>query len=278
MTDRHTRRSPPHHAPPTPGSPVREPGAHARLRMRWRRAWRALRELLADPGDTQKAMDLHHAIGGSDFERSFRRFLASPLGPALLARGDALPRAVSNRAALARMPEGSLGRAYVAYLEENRFSPTALLELWREVQARWVREEGAEPLDAARTRFRDRFTLCHDLAHVLTGYGTDDVGEATLLAFFQGQNGGRANGLLTLGAAWECWRHLGLRWLRYDLQAWQRGRSATRLYEIPWEELLPLPLDTARSLCGIAPVERAHPGGILRRQLREPCAAPGAQS
>jgi ubiquinone biosynthesis protein COQ4 len=238
--------------------------------MRWRRAWRSLRALLADPDDTGKAMDLFHAIGAGDLERQFRRFLESPMGERLLARGDALTQALSDRGALARMPADSLGRAYLAYLDANGFEPEALLALRHEVQARWAQEEGEAPLGAARERFQDRSTLCHDLGHVVTGYGTDDVGEATLLAFFQGQHGGLANGLLTLAAAFECWRHLGAGWLRYDFAAWRRGRRARLLFELPFEDLLPLPLDTVRCLAGVVPAERAHPGGILRRQLREP--------
>ena len=88
--------------------------------------------------------------------------------------------------------------------------------------------------------------MLHDLFHVLTGYGTDDIGEATLLAFTLGQVPGRGQALLTIGAGFEVARALGRPWLRYDLRAWRRGRRAVCLACVPWEALLPLPLDEVR--------------------------------
>ena len=118
-----------------------------------------------------------------------------------------------------------------------------------------------------RTWFRDRSILAHDLFHVLTGYPTDDVGEATLLAFSLAQFGGGAQALLTLGAAVDCSRARGWRFLAYDFRAWQRGRRAAWLVALPWEELLPLRLDTVRRLAGVEPPEEAHPEGILHGRV-----------
>ena len=62
--------------------------------------------------------------------------------------------------------------------------------------------------------------------------------------------------------------HGGWRWLRYDWRAWRRGRRAAFLAEIPWEDLLPVPLAALRSLLGIEAPERAHPAGVWRETLR----------
>jgi hypothetical protein len=96
---------------------------------------------------------------------------------------------------------------------------------------------------------------------------TDQIGEATLLAFTPAQLGGRGQALLTLGAALEVWRTLGWRWLVYDFRAWRRGRRASWLVEMPWEELLPLPLATVRRLARVPEADEAHPGGVLRGPL-----------
>jgi ubiquinone biosynthesis protein COQ4 len=237
--------------------------------LRWRRAFGALRALLDDPDDTAQAGDLVMAIGTRSNERNFRRFAASPLGRALLAQRPSLADALSDRAALERLPASSLGRAYLAYLDRNGFRPLALVEMGREIQARWQREEATPPLDPVRSWINDRITLAHDLFHVLTDYGTDGVGEATLLAFSLAQLGGRANALLTVGAAFEVWRILGASWLRYEFRAWRRGRRAMWLAALPWEDLLPLRLETVRALVGVESPERAHPGGILRGNFDE---------
>jgi ubiquinone biosynthesis protein COQ4 len=261
---------------PTPAtpSPVLEiPPLPARPPLRWRRALRSLRELLDVPEDTDKAIDLVYAIGGNDFERSFHRFAASAGGRRLLAQRPSLADALSDRAALEALPEESFGRAYLAYVDRNGFEPRGLLAVQDRVRARWEAEEGTPPLDPLRRWFQERIILSHDLFHVLTDYGTDDVGEATLLAFSLAQLGGRAQWLLTVGAALEVARRLGPRWFPYLARAWRRGRRAVWLPALPWEEMLPLPLETARRLAGVAPAEEAHPGGIWRRTFERTSAA-----
>ena len=245
--------------PPPPAQPTR-----------WRRALEELRALLADADDTERAISLMYALGTREFEQSFQRFAADPGGRALLAERPSLLAALSDREALARMPERSFGRAYLAYLEQNGFEPSGLVDLQNRVQERWQREEGMPELDPLRTWFRDRVIVSHDLFHVLSDYGTDELGEGTLLAFSLAQLPGRGQAFLTLGAALETWRVLGWRWLVYDFQAWRRGRRAAWLPALPYEELLPLPLGTVRRLAGIVDAREAHPRGVLRGSLQEP--------
>jgi len=249
--------------PPAPPLPPR----------RWPRALRALRALLADPDDTERAFEFLFAVGPRDFERSFQRFVSRPEGPRLLAEGSDLARVLSDREALAALPEDSLGRAYLAYLDRNGFAPAGLLEIQARVEGRLVARGELPRIDPARAWFRSRGILAHDLFHVLTDYGTDDVGEATLLAFSLGQVRGRGQAVLTLGAALDVWRGLGAPWPGYALRAWRRGRRAVWLAALPWEELLPMRLATVRQLVGIEPTSAAHPGGVLRGQLRSERAA-----
>ena len=233
-------------------------------RMRWRAALQALRKLLRDPDDTAQAFEVILAIGSREFERSIARFAASGAGRALLAERPSLAAALGDRAALERMQPDSLGRAYLAYLDATGFRPTGLIELQSETRRRWHEQHGLPPFDPVRSWFADRAALIHDLSHVVTGYGTDDLGEATLLAFSQAQFGGRGNALLTAGAFFEVFRSLGLRWLPYVARAYLRGRRAVSLYDLPWEELLPLRLTTVRRLAGLDLPEEAHPNGIWR--------------
>jgi ubiquinone biosynthesis protein COQ4 len=228
-----------------------------------------MRALFREPDDTEHALDFLYALGSGAFERSFSKAAASDAGRALLAERPCLLDALSDRARLTALPEDSLGRAYLAYLERNGFEPRGLLELEHRVEARWEREEGVPRLDPARAWFRDRSLLTHDLLHLLTGYDTDDLGEATLLAFCLGHFGGIGQTVLTLGAALKCARASGWGFLRQDFRAWQRGRRAAHLAVLPWEELLPLRLDTVRRLAGVADPERAHPDGIPRGRVVE---------
>jgi ubiquinone biosynthesis protein COQ4 len=124
-------------------------------------------------------------------------------------------------------------------------------------------------LDPVREWYRDRSILMHDLWHVLTDYGTDELGEAALLPFAHAQVGGYANLLLTLGAAAEGTIECGASLPPYLLQAWRRGRRAAWLPALAYEALLSQPLETVRETARIAPPEAAHPGGILRGNVAE---------
>lgn len=226
-------------------------------RPQWRRALRALRNLLDDPDSTQHAFEVAYALDGDMAGRRLERFLAHPEGRRLYAERPSLLAALADRAALRALPEGSFGRAYLDYMERNGFEPAKLSALRRRTDPVKERDEGGE-------WFAERADLMHDLWHVLTGYGTDAAGEAALLPFSLAQYGGRSNLLLTLGAGLESWRRLRDRhWPVYLFRAWRRGRRAAPLDVLRYEELLPRPLDEVRALAGIDPPERAHPGGIV---------------
>jgi ubiquinone biosynthesis protein COQ4 len=242
--------------------PPRAPGG-----FKLARAVRTLRALIADPEKTENAVDVIYAVGTRDFERGFRRFVALPDGRRLLARRSSLLAALRDCAALERLPAESFGRAYLAYLDRTGFAADGLVALEKRVSARWEAEEGVPRLDPARAWFRERAILAHDLGHVLTGYGTDELGEATLLAFDWGQSAGFSNGLLTFGASLEVFRYLGRGWIAYATRAWRRGRRARWLVTLPFEELLPLSLETVRSIAAIDPPAVAHPEGIFRGTL-----------
>jgi ubiquinone biosynthesis protein Coq4 len=78
-------------------------------------------------------------------------------------RGLVQDRALAARyRALALLPEGTLGRAFLAYLEANRFS-----------------------VPGDRRGFPE-LVIWHDFGHVLTGYGTDAEGELQMAAFQAG--------------------------------------------------------------------------------------------
>lgn len=243
--------------PPPPPHPVQ------RLR-----ALRALRALLADPQQTEKAFEVFIALNGGDEERSFQRLVARPDGRRLIAQRPSLLHQLSDRGALAALPDGSFGRAYLAYLERTGLDPTGLVKLkaQMEAHAKAIGEHLAV-LDPAREWVRVRSLLMHDLWHVLTDYGTDGLGEAALLAFSYAQLPERANRLLTVGAAARAALSFGPGMLRYLHQAWRRGRHAVWLPALPYEELLAKPLDAVRALADIAPAAVAHPGGILRADL-----------
>lgn len=224
----------------------------ATVPVSWRRAVRALRELLDDPDRTEKAFEVFLALNGDEEERTFQRFRAHPTGAALLGERPSLLDRLSDRAGLANLPCGSFGAAYLGYLERTGFSPDGLVRLKEEMEAHAAAiGEQLPVLDPAREWLRVRGLLTHDLWHVLTGYDTDGLGEAYLLAFTLAQLPGRANRLLTIGAGLRGVREEGVRFGRAMYVAWQRGRRAVWLPALPYEALLPVALEEVRAVAGI---------------------------
>lgn len=230
--------------------------------IQWRRAWRLVRELVADPEQTEKVFELFDAIGGN-MERHFQRFAADSEGRRLLRERTSLVAAMADRAALAALPAGSLGRAYLAFAMARDFAADGLIQ----ANERSSTRDGAD--DEHRCYYGDRLTSMHDLWHVLTDYGTDEVGESALAAFSLAQNPSRTFAVIVLVALVLVPRTWTLRYERFLLRAWLRGRRAAQLDCTPWEELLARPLSEVRYRLAIEPSARAHPKGILAATRRE---------
>ena len=245
------------------------PPAPRVVRTQWRRGLGYLRALMDEPDETANAMDLQFALGMLEQERHFQRMTREAGGRTLLLERPDLLAALSDRAALAAMPEGSLGRALLDYFDRFGFDPRSLVELFRSVQARWVREEAEPAPDALRAWYRERSLLLHDVFHVVSGYDADQLGEATLLGFSHGQLPGRVSRVLTAGASLEVLQVMGWRWLPYLWRAWRRGRTAVWLHALPWEELLERPLAEVRREAGVEAPEQAHRRGVLRGRVEE---------
>lgn len=238
----------------------------ARRPVQWRRAARALRALIGDTSRTDLAFEVTYALGGNSGERLFQRFLAHPDALRLLAERPALLAALADREALATLPAGSLGRAYLDFLRAGDLSAEGLVE---------ASETAERPQDAGADRqwFFDRLRDNHDLWHVLTGYGRDEAGEAANLAFTLGQTSDTGVAFMVLAAAVIGpmvpevspdgvrlgWFH----WQQYLYRAWRRGRRATFLPAVRFEELLREPLAEVRRALAVEPAEITHPGGIV---------------
>lgn len=219
--------------------------------VQWQRLWQQLRILHeADPARVlDAAFSTGDALGGMSEERQTRRILATGSGQRLLTEKASLTEALADRQALRAMPEGSLGRAFLAFAERHGIDPRALIESQHEMSRDYWQ------LDPVRQWVSDRMTVMHDLWHVLAGYDATTAGESALMCFSLPQRVNDralpifiAMSLITRRIrARDVWR--GIR----------RGRRAAHLPSQPFEELLPLPLDEVRAKLGISAPGVAHP-------------------
>ena len=226
--------------------------------IEWRRAWNALKILIADPQRTEQVFEITDSLAGASFERLYQQFAHHPDGQRLLAERPSLLAKLSDRAALHALPAGSFGRTYAEFMERGKLTADGLVE------ADMMVERGDRRIEEPNRRFYgDRVRDMHDLWHVLTGYGMDEAGEAANLAFTLAQIPNKGIGLIVTAAAVIGTQEWSLGWPRYLYRAWRRGRRAAMLTVAPYESLLERPLDEVRRALNIEPPEVAHPEGIV---------------
>ncbi len=149
-------------------------------------------------------------------------------------------RLTINRAELAALPKGTLGRTYADFLTENNLKPEAFPE--NAIQS--------EP-DYMRTHFYET----HDLWHVVTGFDTTPTGEAGVQAFYAAQTFG------VLPAALLSALLLNAAIKRDDVAmkarvgaiaaGWALGERANILIGYPWNERFTWTLADCRKEIGI---------------------------
>jgi ubiquinone biosynthesis protein COQ4 len=229
-----------------------------RHRPQLRRALRALKRLLDDPDQTQNAFEVGYALDGDLAEKKLSTLLACPAGRSVFRDKPCLLTALCDRQALLSLPADSFGRAYLEHIDRYELDPGKLVELRRETDPQHAGRD-----DDLRWLI-ERDDLTHDLWHALSGYGADGRGEGALLAFTLAQTYTRSGTLLTFGASSRLAQLVGPSWLPYLWRAWRRGRNAVQLCALPYERLLPVPLERVRQLVNIEDPETAHKNGVLR--------------
>lgn len=212
------------------------------------KAIRAMRKLLRDKEDTTQVFHITRALTGNSMGRLLKRVRRTESGRALLDDRRDLLTALTNRSYLAGLPEGSLGRAYLTFLETEDLSAEGLVAASEQPALPPLYEPGS---DAAflGARLRDS----HDLWHVLTGYGRDGLGEVCVLAFSFAQTRNPALAFIALIGTLKFKRHFrGEPIGRAVWQAYRNGRNAAFLPGIDIESRLHAPLHEVRRELRIA--------------------------
>jgi ubiquinone biosynthesis protein COQ4 len=234
-------------------------------------AFRAIRNLTRNREDTRQVFLLMDALRGKTTLRQFERFRRSDSGRALLVERPSLLARLSDRASLAALPPGSLGRAYYDFMASENLSAEGLVEASK-----------VRPVPTARdeiTWFRERNREMHDLLHVTAGYGRDPLGEACVVAFSFAQTGLKGFAVIaTVGALRIARRLRGEPILRAVFEAYRQGRRARWLIAAEWEGLLAQPLEAVRSQFRVtAPTRYPRILPSLRRAIAAAAAAQPAQ-
>ena len=212
------------------------------LRLEPIKALRALSELLKNKEDTGQVFIIMRALSGRSTARGYSRLLRTAKGGRIAYRREELAKTLSDTEFLKRLPEGSLGRAYLNFITTENISAEGLIEESRKVEdERDIDRE--HPIAWYGRRLRDS----HDLWHVLSGYGRDGMGEACLVAFSYAQTRSTGFGLIGLAGALKLKKEFPNQpMLRAVWQAYQNGRKAKWLPGEDYIALLSEPLEAAR--------------------------------
>jgi ubiquinone biosynthesis protein COQ4 len=206
-------------------------------RIRLLDALRAMGGLLKNPDDTALVFEIIEALSGRTRTKVFDRFVRTPSGQRLLAERPNLLAKLTDREALLALPPGTLGRTYGEFMSREQISADGLVEASED----WLRED----LPAERRWFADRLRDTHDLWHVVTGYGRDLIGEASLLAFTYAQTRNPGIGFIVAVAYLKA-RGINRPARRLLREGYRRGRAAAWLPGVEWEALLEQPLTRVR--------------------------------
>ena len=214
----------------------------------------ALRRLIANPEATEEVFTVLRSLDGRLIERLHERVRATPAGRRLLAERPDLIAILADRARLAAMPEGSLGREYLAFCDREGITPGGLVEA--------SDHPDRQTLDPELLWLANRLRDSHDLWHVVTGCRSDLGGELGLLAFTTAQT--RSVGTATLVAAgyarsFTLPGEIGAGGRQLARSMFVRGLRAEWLPVADWEALLPLPLAQVRARLGVEPVPPYQP-------------------
>ena len=188
---------------------------------------------------------------GKSFTKVFERFKAEPAGQRLLANRPPFYEMLRDPAAMASAPPGSLARCYYEFLRGHGLED---MELDEELTAI---SRGFGETDEM-CWFRHRYSVMHDLRHLLTDYGPDRAGEMCLCAFRYAQTGHLGLPILIVIAALG--ELVQFRPVVAAIREGYRRGSTTPLLDLcEWEAAPEQPLETFKQALGLKPPVHYRP-------------------
>lgn len=207
---------------------------------------RAVVRVLGDSTMTHEIHRVEEITGRPAYRRLLAELRDDPDGQRLLREQPELSSELVDYDALRRMPETTLGGAYVRHLDGN-----AITADYQAAQTRHVD-------DPDMAYLMRRFRQTHDVWHALLGLGITGHEEVVIHAFSWGQMRLPVSAMVV---AFGSMKHLVLekRWgaLRHSLrEAYEVGRDAEPLIKVIWEDLWAEPIDRVRARYDVRPLER----------------------
>ncbi|KUR79507.1 Coq4 family protein [Novosphingobium sp. FSW06-99] len=209
-------------------------------RRDWPAAWRALKNLLRDGSDTVQVFRIMRALNAGNSRRNYMRLIETREGGRIAYGRVELSGSFGDPSLLRAFASGTVGAAYREFVEQSGYSAKGLADI-SNLEA--VVPELQHPYAWFGRRERD----IHDIWHILTGYKTDDLGEACLVAFSYAQTKGLGWAVIAAGSALDSLQYPYRKaWCRAVWEGYRNGKEAKWLSGEDYLELLAEPLVDAR--------------------------------
>lgn len=196
---------------------------------------------------SEKVFRLLRRFHGPALDEIYDRVVADEAGRRILTRGRSLQLTLLDFDRLRALPDGTLGWEYVRFMETNQIDIVAFAEASLRYMARedYANDEASTLVNRARD--------IHELVHLVSGYGTDDLGEMCELAFFIREDPPPGTSRLAIRINMAAFRRRGYRHSEAAIaQAFQRGARAGLPLAADWEGMTSEPLSSVRRSLGIS--------------------------
>lgn len=155
----------------------------SRINIEFLTTLKSIVALIKDPAQTESVFDIEDSLRNTKATQLMVEYIKSQPGVAEIVEKRYTPAPVDIDALL-KCPQDSLGYAYASYLTEAGFDPNF-----------YRKPAGDDEIDYIFLRIRQT----HDIWHVMTGFGADEVEELGLKAFELAQTHRTMSAVLTSG-------------------------------------------------------------------------------
>ncbi|QUL38824.1 Coq4 family protein [Erythrobacter sp. JK5] len=204
-------------------------------------------KLVEDKEDTEQVFHIIEATKGRRSHRQAWDFIRSPDGQRFLREEPDIPGMLDDHDRWADLPENSVGKHYMAFMKREGLTAAGLVE----ESHKWLPAD-QRPHDLTEWYF-ERLRDTHDLFHVLTTYGRDALGEASLLGFSYSQNHNTGILFIAYAGARQIKKVTGTKAPLYSAirEGRRLGKAAARLAHMDVEAVMREDIDEARARLNI---------------------------
>lgn len=219
--------------------------------MRPLKAWGHFRKLVANKEDTEQVFHITEALKTRRTHEQAWAFIASPEGQRFLAEETDIPGMLDDHARWADCGANTVAAHYIAFMRREGLSAAGLV-----AESEKFLPPEKQLGDLTEWYFK-RLRDTHDLFHILTGYGRDALGEASLLGFSYEQNHNRGIWFIAYAAAHQIRKQTKTRAPIYaSINEGRRlGKAAKKLAHMDVEAVMRMDIGEAREMLNIGKPE-----------------------